>query len=56
MHVPYYQGPKYMVALVLKVQSPNDTAFRVFSTEDFKPPADRQDWSTPPDSSAPRNH
>jgi PA14 domain-containing protein len=48
VHVPYYQGPKFMLALVLKVQGPNDTGFRVLSTEDFKPPADRENWNTPP--------
>lgn len=38
LHVPYYQGPKYLVALVLKVQGPDSAAFHVLSTEDFKPP------------------
>jgi hypothetical protein len=40
MRVPYYQGPKWEVALVLKVQGPQDSELRVFDTEDFKPPVD----------------
>ena len=44
MHVPYYQGPKYLVALVLKVAGPSEKEFHIFSTEDFKPPPDAKDW------------
>jgi hypothetical protein len=40
MRVPYYQGPKYEVALVLMVQGPDDPALRVFNTNDFKPPVE----------------
>lgn len=41
MRVPYYQGPKWEVALVLMVQGPNESALHVFNTEDFKPPVEQ---------------
>jgi hypothetical protein len=44
IRVPYYQGPKWEVALVLKVAGPGDSALRLFNTEEFKPPADFKDW------------
>ena len=37
IRVPYFQGPKFAVALVLKVAGPVQP-FRVFSTDEFKPP------------------
>jgi hypothetical protein len=39
IRVSYYQGPRYQVALVLKV-APAGEELRIFSTDDFKPPAD----------------
>lgn len=44
MRVSYYQGPKYQVALVLEVEPPGQTAFRVFDTNDFEPPSDATNW------------
>jgi hypothetical protein len=44
IRVPYYQGPKWEVALVLKVAGPGESALRVFDTEEFKPSADVKDW------------
>jgi hypothetical protein len=38
LRVPYYQGPKYMVALMLKIQGPSDDTLRILNTENFKPP------------------
>ena len=35
MRVSYFQGPRYMVALVLKVAGPDDEELRVFSTDEF---------------------
>jgi hypothetical protein len=38
IRVPYFQGPKFLVALVLKIAGPGEK-LRVFSTDEFKPPA-----------------
>jgi hypothetical protein len=39
IRVAYFQGPRFEVALILKI-APQGRSFRVFSTNDFKPPAD----------------
>jgi PA14 domain len=39
MRVEYFQGPKFQIALVLKIAGP-DQPSRVFSTDEFKPPPD----------------
>lgn len=39
IRVPYVQGIKFHVALVLKVAGPGEN-FRIFSTEEFKPASD----------------
>jgi hypothetical protein len=46
IRVPYFQGLKFHVALVLKIGPPGGD-FRVFSTEEFKPPADPETWAFP---------
>jgi hypothetical protein len=46
IRVAYFQGIKYHVALVLKIAGPSEE-FRVFSTEEFKPPADPATWAFP---------
>jgi len=43
MRVSYFQGPRYQVALVLYVKPPGEQ-WRVFDTEDFKPPTNPEDW------------
>lgn len=43
IRVSYFQGPRFHVALVLKVAGP-DEAFRVFSTDEFKPPRHPDSW------------
>jgi len=43
IRVSYYQGPPYYLALVLEVAGP-DGNWQVFSTENFKPPADPDQW------------
>lgn len=52
MRVSYFQGPRFQVALVLKVAPPG-APFRIFSTEDFRPPLHPESWpySEPKDSS-----
>jgi hypothetical protein len=44
--VSYFQGPKYQIALVLKVAG-SDRKMHVFSTDDFKPPPDPGEWRFP---------
>jgi hypothetical protein len=46
IRVQYFQGPRLQVALVLEIAGPNQ-ALRVFSTEEFKPPANPEDWKFP---------
>jgi hypothetical protein len=45
IHVSYFQGPRYTVALVLAVAAPG-AAWGVFNTDDFMPPKDPADWVT----------
>jgi len=47
IHVEYFQGPRFAVTLVLKVAGPGED-LRVFSTDEFKPPANPADWKFPP--------
>jgi hypothetical protein len=62
MRVSYFQGPRFTIALMLGVSGPGETEFRVFNTNEFKPPADPADWKygspddlkTPPDPNAGR--
>jgi len=46
IRVSYFQGPRWQVALVLYVQPPGGK-MKVFSTEDFRPPANPADWKYP---------
>src|ERR1700734_1036496 len=46
MRVSYFQGPKFQIALVLKVAGPAQQ-LRVFSTDEFKPPPDSGEWRVP---------
>jgi hypothetical protein len=48
IRVSYFQGPRYQVALVLKVAAEGEP-FRVFSTDEFKPPLDPDTWRYPAD-------
>lgn len=40
IRVSYFQGPRFQVALVLRVAGPEQNELRVFHADDFKPPAD----------------
>ena len=42
IHVPYFQGPKFHVALVLRMAGPGQ-AMRIFNTDEMKPPPDAFD-------------
>jgi hypothetical protein len=46
IRVSYFQGPKYAIALLLKVAGPGQE-LRVFSTDEFKPPPDPGEWRFP---------
>ena len=46
IRVSYFQGPRWAVALVLKVQGP-DEPLRIFSTDEFKPPEHPDVWIDP---------
>jgi len=46
IRVSYFQGPKWAIALVLKVAGPG-RQLRVFSTDEFKPPPDPGQWRFP---------
>ena len=56
IRIAYFQGPKYQVALVLEVAPPGETNLRIFSTDEFKPPPNPEDWpsSAPSSPSAPQ--
>jgi hypothetical protein len=43
IRVLYFQGPRFQVALVLRVGCPGEE-YRVFSTDEFKPPPDYESW------------
>jgi fibro-slime domain-containing protein len=53
MRVAYFQGPKWQVALVLKVAGPGEE-LRVFSTDEFRPPPNPELWRYP-DTSRPES-
>jgi hypothetical protein len=46
IRVQYFQGPRLQVALILQIAAP-DQELHVFSTEEFKPPANPEDWKFP---------
>jgi len=45
IHVSYFQGPRFAVALVLEIAAPG-AKWRVFSMDDFIPPKDPAEWVT----------
>ena len=46
IRVPYFQGPRNTVALMLEIAGPGEQP-RVFSTDEFKPPSDPETWRFP---------
>jgi hypothetical protein len=44
IRVSYFQGPRYQLALVLAI-SGGGKKWRTFSTEEFKPPENPEDWT-----------
>ncbi len=47
MRVSYFQGPRMQLALVLQIGCPGE-AYRIFSTNEFKPPPDFESWQNQP--------
>ena len=47
IRVSYFQGPRFLVALVLRVAPPEEP-LRVFSTDEFKPPLHPETWPAEP--------
>jgi hypothetical protein len=47
IRVSYFQGPRWQVALVLKIAPPGEDP-RVFSTDEFKPPLHPETWPEEP--------
>jgi len=43
IRVSYFQGPRFQVALVLKVAGPGEP-LRIFNTDEFKPPPHPENW------------
>lgn len=46
IRVSYFQGPRDCVALLLAIAGP-DQQWRVFSTREFKPPSNPDEWNYP---------
>lgn len=46
IRVSYFQGPRFQVALVLEVAGEGEE-MRVFSTDEFKPPPNPENWKFP---------
>ena len=44
IRLSYFQGPHYQLSLMLSVAGPGDRQFRPFSTDEFKPPPNPEDW------------
>ena len=47
IRVSYFQGPRFQVALVLKMAGPGEQ-LRIFSTDEFKPPPHPDNWPETP--------
>ena len=46
IRVEYFQGPRMDVALILRVAGPGQP-LHIFNTDEFKPPANTDDWTLP---------
>jgi hypothetical protein len=56
VRVSYFQGPRFQVALILRVAGPGEE-WRVFDTNEFKPPPNPENWKygDPSDLAAPKD-
>jgi hypothetical protein len=46
IRVLYFQGPRLQVALMLQIAAPHEE-LKIFSTDEYKPPANPEDWKFP---------
>lgn len=44
IRVSYFQGPRDQVALVLRVARPDNGGWKIFDTNDYRPPPDASEW------------
>jgi len=44
IRISYFQGPRYQLALILSVHGGTRKKWRIFSTDEFKPPPNPEDW------------
>jgi len=44
IRLSYFQGPRYHLSLMLAVAGPKDKFARPFNTDEFRPPANPEDW------------
>jgi hypothetical protein len=44
LRLSYFQGPRYELSLILSIAGPGDAKFRIFNTNEFKPPNNPEDW------------
>ena len=44
IRVSYFQGPRHQVALVLSVAPPECGVWKIFGTNDYRPPLDPGEW------------
>ncbi len=55
IRVSYFQGPRFTVALTLRVKGPSQK-WRLFSTDELKPPSDAGVWTSPANSGLVARH
>lgn len=44
IRLSYFQGPRFAICLILAVSRPGEQKWRIFNTDEFKPPANPDDW------------
>jgi hypothetical protein len=44
IRLSYFQGPRYEISLMLGVSGPGESGLRAFNTNEFRPPANPEDW------------
>ena len=44
IRLSYFQGPRYHLSLMLSISGPGKKPYRPFNTDEFRPPANPDDW------------
>jgi hypothetical protein len=44
MKLDYFQGPRFELSLILSVEGPGEGKFRIFNSNEFRPPSDPAEW------------